>query len=126
MRFYGLFILLVRPLAKPKFILGNVECNKDDDCLFGQKCHKNKNKCKYAGCNNHGDCAGFQKCRGRKCVPICKYVLFIPLVMVYQFMLRFLHKSYFFAIYKFVDFFLINYVYYLEVEASNKSNFAKL
>ena len=52
----------------PKFILGNVECNKDDDCLFGQKCHKHK--CEYADCNNSKDCAGFQKCYGRKCVPV--------------------------------------------------------
>ena len=91
----SLYILCVL-LTMPKFILGNVECNKDDDCLFGQKCHKNK--CEYADCNNSKDCAGFQKCRGRKCVPICKYALFIPSVMVYQFMLRFLHKSDFFAI----------------------------
>ena len=61
----------------PKFVLGNVECNKDNDCLFGQKCRKKTNKCEYKDCNKHRDCAGHQKCRGRKCVPICKYVLCI-------------------------------------------------
>ena len=64
----------------PKFNfsnLGNVECNKDNDCLFGQKCRKKTNKCEYKNCNKSRDCAGHQKCRGRKCVPICKYVLFI-------------------------------------------------
>ena len=61
----------------PKFVLGNVECNKDNDCLFGQKCRKKTNKCEYKTCNRSRDCAGNQKCRGRKCVPVCKYVFFI-------------------------------------------------
>ena len=82
----------------PKFILGNVECNKDDDCLFGQKCRKKTNKCEYKSCDRSRDCAGNQKCRGRKCVPICKYVLFITSYTMYQIMRRFLHKSDFFAI----------------------------
>ena len=57
-----------------------MECNKDNDCLFGQKCRKKTNKCEYKDCTWSRDCSRngkMIKCRDRKCVPVCKYVLFI-------------------------------------------------